>query len=153
MDARDYLNAPCGRLAITANDEGVTSVKFIEQMPSKPNSNTHTDQTKQQLTEYLLGTRKAFNLRLAPQGTDFQKSVWQALQSVDFGQTASYLDVARTIGNIKACRAVGAANGRNPISIIVPCHRIIGSSGKLTGYAGGLTRKQWLLDHELSSKG
>ena len=150
MEALDYITTPCGTLAITANEQGVTSVKFIELFTQQPRLNSHTSKAKKQLMEYFEGTRKQFSLPLAPQGTPFQMTVWQALKSIEFGTVASYLDVAKMIGNANACRAVGAANGRNPISILVPCHRIIGSTGKLTGYAGGLARKQWLLDHENS---
>lgn len=153
MNALDYLQTPCGVLAINANQIGVTSVIFVEHTDQQTHANQHTDMAKAQLTEYLQGKRTRFNLSLAAQGTEFQMRVWQALQSIDFAATASYLDIANAVGNPKACRAVGAANGRNPISIIVPCHRIIGNNGKLTGYAGGLNRKQWLLEHEKSAKG
>ena len=101
-----------------------------------------------QLDEYFQAKRKVFELALAPQGTDFQKRVWAQLLEIPYGETVSYLDVARAIGNAKSIRAVGAANGANPLSIIVPCHRVIGSDGKLTGYGGGLWRKEWLLNHE-----
>lgn len=104
--------------------------------------------TMTQLTEYFSGRRKDFDLPLAASGTAFQQSVWQALREIPFGQTASYLDLAQSIKNPKAVRAVGSANGKNPISIVVPCHRVIGTNGKLTGYAGGLDRKLWLLEHE-----
>ncbi|MBC9786055.1 methylated-DNA--[protein]-cysteine S-methyltransferase [Heliobacterium chlorum] len=102
----------------------------------------------QQLDEYFRGTRKDFNVKLNPQGTQFQKQVWRKLPDIPYGKTASYKDIAEAVGNPKAVRAVGGANSQNPISIIVPCHRIIGSNGKLTGYAGGLWRKEWLLAHE-----
>jgi len=102
-------------------------------------------ETQQQLTEYFAGTRKRFDLPLDFEGTDFQKAVWQALLTIPFGETRSYRDIAEQIGNVKAVRAVGAANGRNPISIIAPCHRVIGASGDLTGFAGGLKTKELLL--------
>jgi methylated-DNA-[protein]-cysteine S-methyltransferase len=101
-----------------------------------------------QIDQYFQGTRQEFSLQLAPEGTDFQQQVWRELSKIPYGQTASYLDIARAIGNEQAVRAVGAANGQNPISIIIPCHRVIGSDGKLTGYGGGLWRKEWLLTHE-----
>lgn len=103
-----------------------------------------------QLDEYFKGKRRDFSLNLKPEGTAFQQAVWQQLMAVRYGQTASYLDIARRIGNEKAVRAVGAANGQNPIVIVVPCHRIVGSNGQLTGYGGGLWRKAWLLKHEKS---
>jgi methylated-DNA-[protein]-cysteine S-methyltransferase len=106
---------------------------------------------KKQLAEYFSGKRKAFDLELAPQGTPFQLHVWSALCNVEHGRTASYGEIARAVGRPRAFRAVGATNGRNPIGIIVPCHRIIGSNGELTGYAGGLPRKRWLLEHELAA--
>jgi methylated-DNA-[protein]-cysteine S-methyltransferase len=101
-----------------------------------------------QLDEYFEGKRKKFDLLLEPMGTDFQKKVWKHLVKVPFGKTASYLDVAMALGEMKATRAVGSANGRNPIVIIIPCHRVIGSNGSLTGYGGGMWRKEWLLKHE-----
>lgn len=103
---------------------------------------------RQQLEDYFAGTRVSFSLPLGPAGTPFQRAVWQILAQVPFGHTWTYADIARQLGRPGASRAVGAANGRNPISIIVPCHRIVGSSGALTGYAGGLAAKQWLLAHE-----
>lgn len=101
-----------------------------------------------QLQEYFRGERKIFDLVLQPEGTDFQKKVWRALEEIPYGSTVSYLELSRDLGNEKAIRAVAAANGRNPLWIIVPCHRVIGSDGSLTGYAGGLWRKKWLLEHE-----
>jgi methylated-DNA-[protein]-cysteine S-methyltransferase len=101
-----------------------------------------------QLDEYFAGARRAFELPLAAEGTEFQRLVWRALAAIPFGVTSSYGEIARAIGRPSASRAVGAANGRNPISIIVPCHRVIGTSGALTGYAGGMAAKQWLLAHE-----
>jgi len=101
-----------------------------------------------QLQEYFSGQRKDFTLDLNPQGTDFQKRVWNALLNIPYGKTVSYLELSKTLGDVKAIRAVAAANGKNPLWIVVPCHRVIGSDGSLTGYAGGLHRKKWLIDHE-----
>jgi methylated-DNA-[protein]-cysteine S-methyltransferase len=112
-----------------------------------------TELAKQQLLEYFSEKRRSFSIPLAATGTEFQQSVWQALGQIPFGETCSYLDIAKSIGNPKACRAVGAANGKNPIPIIVPCHRVIGSNQKLTGFAGGLDRKAWLLTHENALQG
>jgi methylated-DNA-[protein]-cysteine S-methyltransferase len=106
------------------------------------------DDVRRQLDEYFAGERTEFDVELRPTGTPFQLEVWEALREVGYGQTASYVDIARRIGRPAASRAVGAANGRNPISIIVPCHRVIGSTGKLVGYGWGVERKQWLLDLE-----
>lgn len=101
-----------------------------------------------QLREYFEGIRKEFSLTLNPDGTEFQKSVWRALERIPYGKTISYLELSKTLGDPKAIRAVASANGKNPLWIVVPCHRVIGSDGSLTGYAGGLHRKKWLLDHE-----
>jgi O-6-methylguanine DNA methyltransferase len=105
-------------------------------------------QAIKQITEYFAGTRRQFDLILDLQGTPFQRSVWQYLLTIPFGCTASYQEVANAIDNPRATRAVGAANGRNPVSLVVPCHRVVGSDGSLTGYGGGLWRKEWLLEHE-----
>ena len=105
-----------------------------------------------QLKEYFDGQRKDFTLELNPQGTDFQKRVWQALLNIPFGKTTSYLALSKTLGDVKAIRAVAGANGKNPLWIVIPCHRVIGSDGSLTGYAGGLHRKKWLLEHEAPVK-
>jgi methylated-DNA-[protein]-cysteine S-methyltransferase len=102
----------------------------------------------EQLAEYFEGTRRSFDLTFAPSGTPFQLAVWRALEAIDYGTTASYCDVATAVGNPKATRAVGLANNRNPIALFVPCHRVIGANGSLTGYGGGLEMKRWLLDHE-----
>lgn len=101
-----------------------------------------------QLNEYFEGERKQFDLKINPEGTDFQKKVWKLLEQIPYGKTISYLELSKQLGDVKAIRAVANANGKNPLWIIVPCHRVIGSDGSLTGYAGGLHRKQWLLEHE-----
>ncbi|MBS1123164.1 MAG: methylated-DNA--protein-cysteine methyltransferase [Deltaproteobacteria bacterium] len=106
------------------------------------------DRVATQLAEYFAGDRRAFDLPVAPRGSEFQELVWRALVAIPFGETRSYGQLARSIGQPTASRAVGAANGRNPIAIIVPCHRVIGATGALTGYAGGMAAKRWLLDHE-----
>ncbi|MFT5117338.1 MAG: methylated-DNA-[protein]-cysteine S-methyltransferase [Kiritimatiellia bacterium] len=146
----DFITTPLGTLEIKASHVGVSSVIFSalthDAQPCVPSK--ITDNCKQQLGEYFLGQRNKFDLPLDQQGTNFQKSVWACLLKVPFGQAASYQDIATMLENPKAVRAVGAANGKNPISIIVPCHRIIGSNARLTGYAGGLERKTWLLEHE-----
>ena len=145
----EYLESELGTIEISATGNGIASVYFIDQKQLNTTSNQYTNQCKQQLQEYLNGERQQFDICLDQQtGTDFQRQVWQALLTIPFGQIASYTDIAKQINRPKAVRAVGAANGKNPTSIIVPCHRIIGSNGTLTGYAGGIARKQWLLQHE-----
>jgi methylated-DNA-[protein]-cysteine S-methyltransferase len=113
-----------------------------------PGDHAVLDQAVEQLTEYFAGARLEFDLPLAPDGTDFQQQAWQALVAIPFGETISYGEQAARLGDKKKSRAVGAANGKNPIPIIVPCHRVVGANGKLTGFAGGLNVKAWLLDHE-----
>ena len=144
----DYLKSPIGQIEIRTSSHYVTNVDFTDSKTIKSSPNNITQICKQQLQEYFDGKRRIFDLPLAPQGTEFQKSVWLALTKIAFGETASYAMIANMINNPKAVRAVGAANGKNPIAIIIPCHRIIGSDGSLTGYAGGLERKAWLLEHE-----
>lgn len=145
--------SPLGEIALTANDEGLSALAFqtgkspITFIGLSQNSQKFSTVIKQ-LNEYFNGERKSFNLPLAPKGTNFQKQVWQALTEIPCGETKSYGWVAKSINNEKAVRAVGTANGANPIALIVPCHRVIGSNGKLTGYAGGLALKAKLLMHE-----
>ena len=147
----DYrvLPTPLGALMICGDREGLTKVEFCdEELNSEPVSNPLIDRAVAQLEEYFDGQRRTFDLPLKPDGSEFQHRVWKQLQAVGCGDTASYGAIAVAVGKPTASRAVGAANGRNPIAIIVPCHRIIGSNGTLTGYAGGLDRKRWLLAHE-----
>lgn len=142
------ISTPIGPITVCVDDDGaVTSVLFGE--PDVPMSaSAASDAAARQLTEYFAGDRTDFDLDLAPAGTDFQRKVWTALSQIPFGTTESYGSLALRIGQPTASRAVGLANGRNPIAVVVPCHRVIGASGTLTGYAGGLERKQWLLEHE-----
>ena len=142
-----FLQTEIGILEIKGNEEGLFSVLFATDSPQNisdiiPDS---LKQTVRQLQEYFDGKRENFELKLNPQGTDFQKKVWQHLRSIDFGKTKSYQQMANELGDPKVIRAAASANGKNPISIIIPCHRVIGSDGSLTGYAGGLHRKKWLL--------
>jgi methylated-DNA-[protein]-cysteine S-methyltransferase len=146
------LDSPIGQLLLTGDGEGLTGLYTAEHV-RRPvevgeRSDAEFDRARAQLEEYFAGQRTTFELALAPAGTDFQQRVWQRLLAIPAGRTRSYGQLAVEIGNPKAVRAVGLANGRNPISIIVPCHRVLGSTGALTGYAGGLPVKQWLLDHE-----
>ena len=149
-----YLKTPIGCIEITSNDTYVQSVNFVENM------GVHTSEQPEvlmncyiQLQEYFEGTRKDFIIALQQNGTDFQQQVWRELLTIPFGKTTSYLKLSKQLGNAGAIRAVGTTNGKNKIAIIVPCHRVIGSDGKLTGYSGGLHRKQWLLEHEAKVMG
>lgn len=148
----DYPS-PIGVLEIIGTEEAVVSILFKEETEKPVNvKQLATPQVLVdaygQLDEYFKGERQSFTFPFTVDGTLFQKKVWESLQGIPFGQTASYKDIAVSIGNDQAIRAVGSANGKNKLSIVVPCHRIIGSNGKLTGYAGGLWRKEWLLQHE-----
>lgn len=144
----DYLSSPLGLIEIAASADGVSQVLFCDAVRQPIQAQQHNQTCKTQLQAYFAKELRQFELPLAPAGTVFQQQVWQALLTVPYGKTASYGDIAKAIANPKGVRAVGLANGRNPISIIVPCHRIIGANGKLTGYAGGLDKKAWLLTHE-----
>ncbi|PHS54288.1 MAG: cysteine methyltransferase [Lutibacter sp.] len=147
-----YLKTPIGTAKITGNKNGISAVSVIDDdLETSEMIPTNLQPCVQQLNEYFKGTRRKFDLKLNPQGTDFQKRVWNELLNVPHGKTRSYLEQAKKLGDAKAIRAVASANGKNPIWIIIPCHRIIGSDGSLTGYAGGLWRKKWLLAHESPS--
>ena len=143
-----YFESPIGIIELKANETALTGLNFVEE---KIFSETHTlilVNGIKQLNEYFIGKRTIFDLPLHPEGTDFQKKVWDQLLKIPFGATKSYLDIAHSMGNRKALRAVGNANGKNKISIIIPCHRVIGAHGALTGFGSGIRRKRWLLDHE-----
>ncbi|MCP4686490.1 MAG: methylated-DNA--[protein]-cysteine S-methyltransferase [Desulfobacterales bacterium] len=148
----DYHESPIGLIEITGGraggSAGVTAVEFVDARRESYESNAVTADAARQLAEYFDGKRREFELELSFEGTDFQKRVWRRLLEVPFGRLASYKDIAEAVGSPRAVRAVGAANGANPIAIIAPCHRVIGSNGKLVGYGGGLWRKEWLLKHE-----
>lgn len=143
-----YLSSPIGLLKIVATAEGIAEVNFVEQHTDGENPSSLTQQCAQELQEYFDGQRQTFTCKLNPEGTAFQQKVWQLLHTISCGQTATYLQQSQRLGDVKAIRAVGNANGKNPIAIIIPCHRVIGTNGKLVGYAGGAWRKQWLLEHE-----
>ncbi|MFT3794601.1 methylated-DNA--[protein]-cysteine S-methyltransferase [Flavobacterium sp.] len=147
-----YIHSPLGITRITGDENGVTeiSVRNEEQPPTAKIPKTLQEAAKQ-LAEYFDGKRTEFTFKLNPQGTEFQQRVWQELRSIPFGKTVSYMDITKKLGDIKAIRAVASANGKNPLWIVVPCHRVIGTDGSLTGYAGGLWRKKWLLEHETPS--
>ena len=143
-----YVETPVGLLEITGSDREINSAFFVDERDPQAASTAYTELAGQQLREYFAGERNHFDLNLVPKGTPFQQSVWQQLLTIDHGQMVSYQEIANALGKPKASRAVGAANGQNPISVIIPCHRVVGSNGKLTGYAGGIWRKEWLLRHE-----
>ena len=137
---------PLGRLTIAAHEKGIVSIHFGDvelDMPRKPS--TLTNKAATQIQEYFAGKRREFDLPLDPKGTDFQLTVWKALQTVPYGETRTYAQIAEAIGKPHAYRAVGMANNKNPIPILIPCHRVIGANGTLTGYAGGLEIKRKLL--------
>ena len=144
-----YYKTPIGTAKIVGDENGISAVTVIDDaMETSAEIPEILKDCVQQLDEYFNGTRKQFNLKLNPQGTDFQKKVWEELLLVPYGKTRTYLEQSKQLGDAKAIRAVASANGKNPIWIIIPCHRIIGSDGSLTGYAGGIWRKKWLLEHE-----
>lgn len=143
-----YYQSPIGLLEVGATAAALVSLYFVETVRQPDTSSPMLTTVVEQLVEYFAGTRTSFTLPLHFVGTAFQQRVWQQLLTVSYGQTVPYQEIANALGNPKAVRAVGAANGQNPISIIAPCHRIIGSDGALIGYGGGLWRKEWLLKHE-----
>ncbi len=149
-----YIQSPVGPIEISGDDDFVCVVSFVEQIKADTEFLPKVIRdARQQLEEYFAGTRKEFSLSLSQSGTDFQRLVWSELVNIPFGKTTSYLQLAKNIGDAKSIRAVGSANGRNNLAIIVPCHRVIGSNGTLVGYAGGLDRKKWLLDFEARCTG
>ena len=146
---RAHLKSPLGIIEIRGSENGIHSVSFTDL--KEPEDTVVSDVLSDcllQLLEYFQGQRRGFSVRLDPEGSEFQHRVWQQLQQIPFGDTLTYLEQAEKLGDVKAIRAVAAANARNPIAVIIPCHRVVGSDGSLTGYAGGLWRKRWLLDHE-----
>jgi methylated-DNA-[protein]-cysteine S-methyltransferase len=144
------MRSPIGTLCLAAEDDRLVGLYLPDRpAPTGPKQRSALlTRAAAQLDEYFAGERRDFDLPLAPSGTEFQTTVWLALARIPFGETCSYGDLARVVGRPSASRAVGAANGANPIAIILPCHRVIGSNGTLTGYGGGLPMKRWLLDHE-----
>lgn len=147
-----HIDSPLGPLLLVADARGLRGIEFeAPRHPLARGEDWREGETgvlraaRAQLGQYFRGERRRFELPLAPQGTEFQRRVWQALQGIDYGRTCSYADVARRLGDAQATRAVGAANGRNPIAIVIPCHRVVGADGSLIGYGGGLERKRFLL--------
>lgn len=142
-----YLETPIGFLRILSNGNGITGIKF-QDFDGPEDPDIHTESAKTQLREYFNNTRDSFDLKLQPDGTEFEHSVWDQLHLIPYGTTTSYGSIAKNLGDKSLSQAVGSANGKNPIAVVVPCHRVIGSDNKLTGYAGGADRKEWLLKHE-----
>ena len=148
------LQTPIGMAVIKGDEQGISSISLEEkaEFPSVQEIPGPLKEAVDQIKAYFKGDLKTFNLTLNPKGTDFQQRVWKELQKIPCGRTVSYLEVANALGDGKAIRAVAAANGKNPLWIVIPCHRVIGKDGSLTGYAGGLWRKEWLLNHEHAVK-
>lgn len=157
--SRITMPSPIGALTIVASSDAIVAIRWDNDgdvrlsssiTDVRPGEHPLLDDTVRQLTEYFAGDRTEFDLPLAPAGTAFQRMAWTALRAIPFGETISYGEQARRLGDKNKSRAVGAANGKNPIPIVVPCHRVVGSNGHLTGFAGGLGVKAWLLEHELA---
>ncbi len=157
MTSTKQLDSPIGRLRLVATDQGLSHLLFDQQVgedlesdgdPAETDNHPVLDEAATQLEEYFAGRRQEFDIPLDLSGTEFQRAAWSALANVPFGETRSYRQQAEAIGRPKAVRAIGAANGQNPVPIVLPCHRIVGSDGSLTGYGGGLPIKEYLLNHE-----
>ena len=143
-----FINSPLGITKIVGDENGIAEISILSEGEVSKTIPLELQEAAKQLSDYFDENRKDFNFKLNPKGTDFQQKVWQELLHIPFGKTISYLDLSKKLGDIKAIRAVASANGKNPLWIVVPCHRVIGTDGSLTGYAGGLWRKKWLLEHE-----
>ncbi len=162
------IDTPIGRLTAGASEEGILFLEFgdnkkpsyterifrnLQDIGFKEADNNHLINLRRELEEYFDGKRKEFSVQVVMQGTEFQKVIWLALVKIPFGSAVSYLELAESLGNTGSVRAVANANAKNPVAIVIPCHRVIGENGKLTGYAGGLWRKKWLIDHESKYSG
>lgn len=143
-----YYSSPVGDLTIESEEDKIITVNFLKESKRDESPTAIIEQCIMELDEYFYSGRKFFTVELNPRGTEFQKKVWNELLTIPYGKTISYEALAILIGNIKSIRAVGLANGQNPIAIIIPCHRVIGKGGELVGYGGGLEHKEWLLYHE-----
>jgi methylated-DNA-[protein]-cysteine S-methyltransferase len=148
MQGRAYYNSPVGELLIESENDKIITVNFLKDNKKEEVPTTATDQCITELEEYFYKGRKFFTVELEMRGSAFQLKVWNALLTIPYGRTCSYEDIAIRVGDLKSIRAVGLANGQNPIAILVPCHRVIGKNGNLIGYGGGLDNKEWLLYHE-----
>lgn len=144
---KGYFKSPMGYIYIEGEKGYITKIQFCDEY-IEIKSPDYINECKKQLFEYFNGERKVFDLKLNPKGTEFQKKIWNELIKIPYGETKSYSEIAKNIGNPKACRAVGNANNKNPICICIPCHRVIGKNGSLTGYADGIDKKEYLLNIE-----
>ncbi|GAA4050568.1 methylated-DNA--[protein]-cysteine S-methyltransferase [Flavobacterium chungnamense] len=151
MSKTAFINSPLGITKIVGDENGVSIISVLSEGEFSTKIPNELQEAVSQLQEYFEGKRKDFDFKINPKGTDFQQKVWQELLNIPFGKTMSYMDLSKKLGDVKAIRAVASANGKNPLWIVVPCHRVIGTDGSLTGYAGGLWRKKWLLEHETPS--
>ncbi len=149
----DEYQSPIGKMVIKATQQHIHQIYFDDDFNGPLNSSAITKQAKFQLTEYFTGKRQQFDLPILQEGTEFMQHVWLKLTQINYGQTISYLTLAEQLGNINMVRAVANANGKNQLAIVVACHRVIGTNGKLTGYAWGLNRKSWLIDFEQKTSG
>lgn len=143
-----FISSPLGITKISGDENGVAKISVLSEGELSTTIPNQLQEAVLQLQEYFEGKRTDFTFKLNPKGTDFQQKVWQELRNIPFGKTISYLDLSKKLGDVKVIRAAASANGKNPLWIVVPCHRVIGTDGSLTGYAGGLWRKKWLLEHE-----
>ncbi len=146
-----YIQTPLGIASIVGDEHGISEISILEEGNCSETIPEELLTAVIQLQEYFQGNRHDFDFKMNPKGTEFQQKVWKELLQIPFGKTISYLDLSKKLGDVKAIRAVASANGKNPLWIVVPCHRVIGTDGSLTGYAGGLWRKKWLLEHETPS--
>lgn len=147
-----FIQSPLGITKIEGDENGISVISVLSEGVATKKIPVALQGAVTQLQEYFEGKRTEFTFKLNPKGTEFQQKVWQELLNIPFGKTTSYMDLSKKLGDVKAIRAVASANGKNPLWIVVPCHRVIGSDGSLTGYAGGLWRKKWLLEHESPSQ-
>ena len=148
-----YYNSPLGQIELTGTKEGIISIMFCEDGEQAKDIPVVLAECYQQIDEYFQGKRHSFSIKYVLNGTEFQNKVWAELAKIPYGETVSYKNIAEAIGNVKAIRAVGNANGKNTLNIVIPCHRVIGANGSLTGYGGGLWRKEWLINHEQKNMG
>ncbi|WP_396145357.1 methylated-DNA--[protein]-cysteine S-methyltransferase [Flavobacterium sp.] len=146
-----FINSPLGIIKIQGDENGISIISVLSEGELSTKIPNELQEAVSQLQEYFEGKRKDFDFKLNPKGTNFQQKVWQELINIPYGKTMSYMDLSKKLGDVRAIRAVASANGKNPLWIVVPCHRVIGTDGSLTGYAGGLWRKKWLLEHETPS--
>ena len=143
-----FIKLPLGMAKIIGDESGIAEISVLDEGTVSIKTPKVLQECVSQLQDYFEGKRTEFDFKLNPKGTEFQQRVWQELRNIPFGKTMSYLDLSKKLGDVKAIRAVASANGKNPLWIVIPCHRVIGTDGSLTGYAGGLWRKKWLLEHE-----